>query len=333
MANQKLAKQRFSSWLKEELKQREWTQAKLIQESSEIEATRLKSGSVSKYLSGQTLPDVQSCLKLAHALKLSVEIVLEKTGLIQPILPHDWIQRIVNDVAQAVNAGLISREAQHVILAQLRQAQHIRELEGKIGQIREEYDFHVAHVEELPKILQLAARTMGEENIFSQDVLEAWLQTNPDLIHVLQKGTEVVGYISFLPLPISIIELRLAGKIRASDIPVSAIERLAAGKPLTIYLAEAIVDQTKPKLERVKIGARLISDITEFFLQLAHKGIFISKVYMVSTSDFSRKICEALECQVMNIPGAVRPGRIPFKLDINKSNSVLIRYYRQTYKY
>src|SRR5215472_10412090 len=105
MTNQELVKRHFSNWLREELKQREWTQAKLIQESDENEEAQLRSSSVSKYLHGYALPDVKSCQKLAQALELPVEIILEKAGLIQSVRSDDWIQQIINNVAHAVNAG------------------------------------------------------------------------------------------------------------------------------------------------------------------------------------------------------------------------------------
>src|SRR5579859_2318820 len=106
MTGEEDSRQQFALWLNDQLRQRGWTQGKLIAQSGSREEERLSSAAVSRYSTGKMLPDVVSCQKIARALGLPVELILRKAALIDP-LPGDanWIQRSIDDLAYAVDAG------------------------------------------------------------------------------------------------------------------------------------------------------------------------------------------------------------------------------------
>ena len=188
--------------------------------------------------------------------------------------------------------------------------------------------FGLALAEDIPEIRELGAATMGGyQNAFPREILEAWIRKNPETIHILHRGQEIVAYISMLPLPLETIMRRLAGSIAARAIPIDDIQDFSPGKPLTLYVAEAIVKQDMP--DRLRIGAKLLSETAEFLISLAQQKITVNELYMVATSSFSIRVCESLGCQVLDIPGAVRPDRIPFKLDVWQSKSRLVSDYRK----
>src|SRR6266566_9363030 len=100
-------RQQFADWLKEQLRQRGWTQGKLIAQSGNTKEERLSSAAVSRYSTGKMLPDAASCQKIARAFNIPVELVLRKAGLIDAPFSgeSDWLPRPIDDLAYAVEAG------------------------------------------------------------------------------------------------------------------------------------------------------------------------------------------------------------------------------------
>jgi transcriptional regulator with XRE-family HTH domain len=124
---------RFAHWLTGQLRQRDWSQGKLIVQSGSTDDERLSSAAVSRYSTGKMLPDIGSCQKIARALGLPIELVLREAGLLD-LLPHetDWVQRIVDELAYAVAAGQLSEEGRMAIMTQLRREQRLQALERQV---------------------------------------------------------------------------------------------------------------------------------------------------------------------------------------------------------
>jgi transcriptional regulator with XRE-family HTH domain len=133
MTEEALRRQQFAGWLTDQLRQRGWTQGKLILYSGSSEEERLSSAAVSRYSTGKMLPDVVSFQKIARALGLPIELVLRKAGLLIEPLPKetDWVQQIIDDLAYAVDAGQLSEEGRLAIIAQIRREQRLQELEER----------------------------------------------------------------------------------------------------------------------------------------------------------------------------------------------------------
>lgn len=188
--------------------------------------------------------------------------------------------------------------------------------------------FGLALTEDIPAIRDLCASTMGGyENTFPKEILEAWIRKNPEVIHILRRGQEIVGYVSMLPLPIDTIYSVLEGKIRPRAIPIDNIQDFVPGKVLTLYVAEAIVNQSLP--DKLRVGAKLISETAEFLISLAQQKITVTEMYAIASSQYSIKICKGLGSQELDIPGTSKPNRVLFRLDIGKSKSLLVTDYRQ----
>jgi transcriptional regulator with XRE-family HTH domain len=119
-------RQQFSKWLNEELRRRGWTQGKLISQSGSNNEERLSSAAVSRYSTGKMLPDAASSQKIARAFDLPVEFVLRKAKILNP-LPSDidWIQKSIDDLANAVEAGQISEEGRIAIVTHIQRERQI----------------------------------------------------------------------------------------------------------------------------------------------------------------------------------------------------------------
>jgi len=119
-------RQQFSKWLNEELRRRGWTQGKLISQSGSNNEERLSSAAVSRYSTGKMLPDAASSQKIARAFDLPVEFVLRKAKILDP-LPSDidWIQKSIDDLANAVEAGQISEEGRIAIVTHIQRERQI----------------------------------------------------------------------------------------------------------------------------------------------------------------------------------------------------------------
>ncbi len=138
MADEALKRQQFAEWVNDQLRQRGWTQGKLILYSGSSEEERLSSAAVSRYSTGKMLPDVVSCQKIARALGLPIELVLRKAGLIEPLPKEtDWVQQVIDDLAHAVDAGQLSEEGRLAIIAQIRREQRLQELEREVTRARD----------------------------------------------------------------------------------------------------------------------------------------------------------------------------------------------------
>src|SRR5579883_1313341 len=101
----------FAEWFNAQLQKRGWTQGKLITYSGNTKEERLSSAAVSRYSTGKMLPDAASCQKIARAFDVPVELVLRKAGLIDNISSQnepDWLQRVIDDLAYAVDAGQLA---------------------------------------------------------------------------------------------------------------------------------------------------------------------------------------------------------------------------------
>ncbi|HVB20385.1 MAG TPA: helix-turn-helix transcriptional regulator [Ktedonobacteraceae bacterium] len=132
MIDEDTRRREFAAWLNQELQKRGWTQGKLIAQSGSTDDNRLSSATVSRYSTGKMLPDVVSSQRIARAFDLPVELVLRKTGLIDPLSSEsDWVQQAIDALANAVEAGQLSEEGRQVIIAQIRRERRLQELEQK----------------------------------------------------------------------------------------------------------------------------------------------------------------------------------------------------------
>lgn len=203
----------------------------------------------------------------------------------------------------------------------------------------EKLQFGLALNEDIPSIHALTASVSGgEAHAVPEEVLRAWIRKNPQSVHILRKGTEVIGYISAFSLPEATLNLRLQGKLLNRTIPVDDIMSFTPNTTLSLYVAEIAVkhadafiknnepDPNKPDPVARFLGARLIRDTSRFIHSLRKQGIAINELYAVGTSPFGIHMCREIGMFPMNLPEGVRSDRVPFTIDLRqRGQSVILR--------
>jgi hypothetical protein len=206
----------------------------------------------------------------------------------------------------------------------------------------EKLQFGLALNEDISAIHALTASVSGgEAHAVPEEVLRAWIRKNPQSVHILHKGTEIVGYISAFPLPDMTLDLRLRGRLLNRTIPVDDIMPFIPNTKISLYIAEMAVkhaeafiknnepDPDKPDPVARLLGARLIREASRFISNLKKQDITITELYAVGTSPFGIRMCRDLGMTPMDLPEGVREDRIPFKLDLLQNNrSVIVRRLR-----
>lgn len=206
----------------------------------------------------------------------------------------------------------------------------------------EKLDFGLALNEDLPQVWELAASVSGGyAHAVPTDILKAWVRKNPQTIHILRKGSEIVGYISLLPLPIETIIPRMEGTLLNREIPIDDIQPFEPNTPILLYIAEIAVqhrpeylvnnepDMNNPDPLARQRGARLIRETARFIADLQKQGTVIDKFYAVGTSAFGIQMGKDLGMQPMTgLSKGLREDRVPFELDANAAQatkSILVR--------
>jgi hypothetical protein len=195
--------------------------------------------------------------------------------------------------------------------------------------------FGIALSEDIPDIIDLvAAACGGYEHTIPREILEVWLRKSPESIHVLRKGTEIIGYCSMFPLPVGTIMRRMTGELWNRTLPIDDIQAFIPGDPLKLYVAEVVV---KPLREgdttpNRYLGARLFSEIFDHLADLAKQGITFDEIYAVGTTPFGIEACRSLGMTPLDLAQGVRENRIPFMVEVESGVSHFIERYRNTVK-
>lgn len=106
-----------------------------------------------------------------------------------------------------------------------------------------------------------------------------WMQRNPQIFFVLLNAADkVVGFASLLPLKKSTLDRLVRDEIKWMDIPNEDIDLFELGKPLHLYVIALCVDPTYKGTIKERYGARIISNLFDFFLDLAKQGVEIDTI-------------------------------------------------------
>ena len=106
-----------------------------------------------------------------------------------------------------------------------------------------------------------------------------WMQRNPQTFFVLTAAAaKVVGFASLLPLRKSTMDRLIRDEIKWMDIPNGDIDLFEPGKPLHLYVLALCVDPIYKRKIKEGYGARLISGVFDFFLNLAKQGVEIDTI-------------------------------------------------------
>ena len=180
--------------------------------------------------------------------------------------------------------------------------------------------FGRAQIEDLPALGRLAAGTaLGAQRAVPRDVMAAWMRKNPDVLHVLRRSDDIVGYVCVLPLAKETVMHALQGKIAARAIPLDAIAPFSPSTSPILYIVEAVVNQDLP--DKARVAARLISEVAQFVIHLTQQDMVIEELYAVAVTPAGIRVCRALGFQEMHLPGPDDAGRIPFQLQVRAGQS------------
>jgi len=199
--------------------------------------------------------------------------------------------------------------------------------------------FGLALNEDIPDIHALTASVSGgEAHAVPEDILRGWIRKNPQSVHILRKGSEVVGYISMFSLPETTLDLRLRGRLLNRTIPIDDVQPFAPNTKISLYVAEMAVkhiitslknnepDPDKPDPVARLLGARLIRETARFISGLRKQGITVAELSAVGTSPFGIRMCQDIGMTPMSLAEGVRANRVPFTLDLlQSSRSKLVR--------
>lgn len=192
----------------------------------------------------------------------------------------------------------------------------------------ETFSFSLALKRDLEEIHTLvAANCGGEAHAVPTEIMEAWTRRNPEAIHALRKGSEIVGYVSMFPLPLDTIMRRMSGEYLNRTMPLDDVQPYRPGETIRLYIAEAVVSLSEN--EHARLGVKLVREITRFLYRLAEQDIRIKEFYAVGTSAFGIQLCRSLGMTPLDLPTGVREDRIPFRLDIAASESPIVVEYRR----
>lgn len=191
------------------------------------------------------------------------------------------------------------------------------------------YEFGLALKEDIPEIRELVAQESGGwEHTVPQQVMEAWLRRNPEALHILWKGNEIVGYISMFPLPTETALKRLSGEYWNRSIPIDDIQPFLPKNQYPLYIAEMVAKQDKNEDdEKASIGVkrsgmRLVVEVAKLLVQWSIQDITFSEIYAVGTSKEGIHLCQSLGMKPIEMEGK-RSGRIPFKLEVLPNKDAL----------
>ncbi len=186
--------------------------------------------------------------------------------------------------------------------------------------------FKKATEEDLPECVALSAAIFGGVNIIPLDRRIAWLKKNPDIDYVLRHDSEMVGYVSIVPLRRETLEPLLKDELLAKDITPDEIEEFKPGKPLQLYIMAMGIKPRLSKLEKRTYASRLIKGIRDVIITMGKRGVTIGTI--IARSEVPDGINVLRHTGFTEIPSEV-PGTRNFIIEVEKSGIPAVMEYKR----
>lgn len=154
---------------------------------------------------------------------------------------------------------------------------------------------------------------------------KAWYTKNPDIDFIVRERGKVVGFLDVLPVKHETIVKFMKGKIRGWEIPVEDILPYAPNTEVEcIIMGIGTAPEAAPD-KRPYYGQRLINGFVRFMIELAAKGVTITKFYATSATPTGIALLEDSGFQKTGQMGK----RIAFEFDTMHSSAPLAIRYRE----
>jgi hypothetical protein len=196
--------------------------------------------------------------------------------------------------------------------------------------------FTVATEADIPACIALNRELFTVSNSASDEALTEkwtkWMQKNPEIVHVLKRGKEVVGITTVLPTKPGSknFDEALMGDISflLGDVAVSTedIEEYKAGNHIQLYVAEIGIKPSLARSLKSKYGARLISKFMEMIINLGKRGVILDNILAVGATRSGVKLLQYFGFSEVIFP---RPDTRLFTINIKESGAPLIDAYRE----
>lgn len=193
-------------------------------------------------------------------------------------------------------------------------------------QTNQSYYFGIGLKEDTFFIESLAsAENEDYEQSVPRDVLEAWIRKNPEALHILSKGADLVGYVAMFPLPLEAIMKRFSGAYWNRTIPIDDIQPFVPKMQHPLFIAEIAVKKGDDAVEQKRAEAQLIDEIAKLLARLAKGGVVFNELYAVGGGKEQIALYRALGMQPVDLSEGTREDRIPFRLDLRQSKASPLR--------
>ncbi len=184
--------------------------------------------------------------------------------------------------------------------------------------------FVLATAADMEEVYKLAQRAINRITP-NAEVRQAWLMKNPESSFLVKHNNKIVAFFHLLPVEPESLKEFIEGKIRGWEIRYEDIETFEPGKPLECFVIIASEQETD-KATRENYVRVLIRGIMRKLEELGQRGVIITKVY--ATSETPTGIAMSMHSGMKELD--IKLGkRLAFMIDIDKSNSRLLRGYKR----
>ena len=182
--------------------------------------------------------------------------------------------------------------------------------------------------DDIRETTQIARQHFGD-NAYDVEKRMTWFRLIPNGDYVLKHGDIIVGYISMQAIKPEAVE-HIFNRRNGSSVQLGDMEPIISGKPLELHISGIGVKTGIKRQDAKRYGADLISGLMKVFMQFAHQGIEINKVWSKSSTVSGIKLSRDLGFTEL---GYINNEQIGFVLDFDpeKAEKTLVKRFLQRY--
>lgn len=163
---------------------------------------------------------------------------------------------------------------------------------------------------------------------FYVDLWYSWHQKNPEMFYVLEDKDRIVGFVSMLPLDRQKIDRIFKEEETPSDVSPEDIHAFEPNVPLDLYIHVMGVRPGYGDMAKHTYGADLLRGLIGVFRNFGQRGIIIRTLFARTRMPDGLQLLDHMN--FTEIKPSLAPGKRHFFLDVDKSNDLLVREYKQT---